>query len=478
MKLAGYTAYTLTQKTGTKGGLISYILNDYTVKDLNLYVESKSWEGQFLEVQGNGLKSKLILNNLYVPPRSSNEFTEFTNAFLPIVNSLTNKYKHMITIGDTNADALQCNSSALFCDYFDNIMSNGLLPVITLPTHFGTRNGHIIDHIYVKSDIDQSELYAGILLHKFSKHLPVFTCLPLKNEIIELPKYVNITKNSPQNWDNLLNDFSSINWNNVMNTNNLFSNPSINYSKFADKIIDLKNKHLPSKKVRFKRYKHKNNSWITHGLLTSIKQKDLLYKKFHSLPTNNPNYETIKDQFKTYEKNLKNLIHFVKTDYYKRQFTRFKSDIKKTWQTIKTVLNKNRSARKYQTKFCVKGEIVEGDLKIANAFNKFFSEIGPTLASEIQTSNPSIQIQSFLLSNTNHTFSFNITTPDIVKNIIQNLKDKNSMGNDNLNSIFIKKIQNFIIQPLTILVNQSLLTGIFPDRLKIAKITYTTIQEK
>ena len=117
LNLTGYTAYPLTKKTGSKGGLIVYLLEDYIVKDLNLYIDSKSWEGQFLEVQGNGLKSKLLLNNLYVPPRTSTEFTIFTNDFLPIANSLTNKYKHMIVIADTNADALQCNSSSLFLKF-------------------------------------------------------------------------------------------------------------------------------------------------------------------------------------------------------------------------------------------------------------------------------------------------------------------------------------------------------------------------
>ena len=140
---------------------------------------------------------------------------------------------------------------------------------------------------------------------------------------------------------------------------------------------------MPTKKVRFKRYKHKNNAWMTTGLLTSIRQKDNLYKQFHSIPINHQNYELMKNKFKTYERELKILIQTVKKDYYYNQFTRYESDIINTWQTIKSVLNKNRSSRKMQTKFCVKGKIIEGDLKIANEFNKFFTEIGPKLAEEI-----------------------------------------------------------------------------------------------
>ena len=93
-----------------------------------------------------------------------------------------------------------------------------------------------------------------------------------------------------------------------MNTENLFANPDSNYNVLINVLAEAKNKHLPTKKVRFKRYKHKNNNWITNGLLTSIKQKDYLFKQMHSLQSNHPNYENIKSQYKNYEKNLKNLI--------------------------------------------------------------------------------------------------------------------------------------------------------------------------
>ena len=163
----------------------------------------------------------------------------------------------MIITGDTNTDALKFNSNSQYTEYFDNLLNSGLLPLITLPTHFGTRNGSIIDHIYVKTDIDTANIYSGISLHSFSHHLPVFTIIPLKNKISELPKFINITKSQPENWENLSNDLNSVSWCDVFNTTNPFSNPSTNYSNFIEKVIQLKNHHLPSKKVRFKRYKHK-----------------------------------------------------------------------------------------------------------------------------------------------------------------------------------------------------------------------------
>ena len=53
--------------------------------------------------------------------------------------------------------------------------------------------------------------------------------------------------------------------------------------------------------------------------------------------------------------------------------------------------------------------------------------------------------------------------------IIKNLASKNSSGHDDISARFIKRILETITPPLTH-INQSLCTGIFPDRLKIAEV--------
>ena len=50
------------------------------------------------------------------------------------------------------------------------------------------------------------------------------------------------------------------------------------------------------------------------------------------------------------------------------------------------------------------------------------------------------------------------------------LKPKSSSGVDDLSNKVIKHIQEIIAEPLTIIINQMLNTGIFPDSLKISKV--------
>ena len=58
----------------------------------------------------------------------------------------------------------------------------------------------------------------------------------------------------------------------------------------------------------------------------------------------------------------------------------------------------------------------------------------------------------------------------VVKKTINNLQAKSSSGCDVISSKLLKVIEPVIIKPLTLLINQVLNSGIFPEKLKIAKV--------
>ena len=55
--------------------------------------------------------------------------------------------------------------------------------------------------------------------------------------------------------------------------------------------------------------------------------------------------------------------------------------------------------------------------------------------------------------------------------IIKNIKTSRSTGHDGISSELLKLINNDISACITLIINQSIKSGIFPDRLKIAKVT-------
>ena len=67
-------------------------------------------------------------------------------------------------------------------------------------------------------------------------------------------------------------------------------------------------------------------------------------------------------------------------------------------------------------------------------------------------------------------FNFTPIEEEQTKTIIKNLKPTNSSGHDNISLILLKASINSIAKPLTCIINQSLKTGRFPSKLKVAKI--------
>ena len=77
---------------------------------------------------------------------------------------------------------------------------------------------------------------------------------------------------------NLINELQQINIYNSLNANSQY-NPNNNYEIFEPllSLVHARDKHLPIKKVKYCKNKHKLNKWMTNGILKSINTKDILY---------------------------------------------------------------------------------------------------------------------------------------------------------------------------------------------------------
>ena len=108
---------------------------------------------------------------------------------------------------------------------------------------------------------------------------------------------------------------------------------------------------------------------------------------------------------------------------------------------------------------------------IANSFNEYFSNIGPSLSEKIDMSGNTMTYSDYLTNPAHSRFSFTPVSEKETLNIINNLKNKKSYGIDSISNVLLKSIANEILKPLTLIINQSLETGIFPDAFKTSKVT-------
>ena len=100
-------------------------------------------------------------------------------------------------------------------------------------------------------------------------------------------------------------------------------------------------------------------------------------------------------------------------DYFNELIEKNKSNMKKTWDVIKSVIGKKKQSLKY-SEFIVNGKITTDSNVIANKFNEYFANIGPNLAKNIPGS--STTFKKFLTDNYINTFFVtNIETDEIKK---------------------------------------------------------------
>ena len=104
---------------------------------------------------------------------------------------------------------------------------------------------------------------------------------------------------------------------------------------------------------------------------------------------------------------------------------------------------------------------------IAKEFNNFFMNFGPNLAKKVPNSSNSF---TSFLNQTHSIMKKNSLSINQLKEALFSLKTNKSPGYDDINFNVVKKCFGEINEPLRHLFNLSLENGIFPEKMKIAKV--------
>ena len=451
------------------GGLAFYLHKKYMFKKLPIYVQSEVWEGLFIEISGHTLNKNIIIGNIYRPPRDRNEnYQTFINELTPILSGLESRNCEVFLTGDFNIDLLKIKKKPIFSEFFDVMISHSFYPKITLPTRLSNNRGTLIDNIYCKLSSKSINSSSGILISGLSDHLPYFLSINLcKNREIH-DKFIYTNRHSSDSLNKLKGAVAAAEILEKMNSD-INENPNYNYDIIHNTLVTLKQKYLPSKKVKFNKRKHKFSEWITTGIVNSINFRDKLYKKLKNTDINSVEFEARKINLRTYNVILNRNIYLAKKNHYHNLFDKYKRDIKKTWSTISTLLHKK--GKKITPEYIIKnGLVIKEPESIVNNFNEYFANIGPNLAAKIKNCHGNSH-KNYLRNPSLLKFSFTTVDQSCISKIIDDFAPKNSSGHDEISNSLIKLIKDHLIRPLTITVNQSLTTGIFPQKLKIAKVS-------
>ena len=339
------------------------------------------------------------------------------------------------------------------------MISKNYIPQITLPTRVTQSSATLIDNIFTKTN-HSNPVKSGIITTVISDHYPTFTIIPLKTNKSKTPKIVFKRKFTHNNINAFIDDLSNEQWSEIYK--NEPNSVNTKWNNFIQKYKELFEKNIPIKRIKFNKYKHKLVPWLTSGILTSIKTRDKLHYKITKELNQNKRIKLM-TRYRTHQHILKKIINIYKNKYWKVKFEETKSDSKTTWKLINQLINKPKNTSKYPDSFNL-----SLNNNIANEFNMYFSSIGKTLASKLPLSN-----------NTSHPKSTNKSVQSIfmkpvdnleILSIVKNMKNKASSGPDEISSKLLKSTILHILDPITHIINESLLYGTVPDAMKVAKV--------
>ena len=222
----------------------------------------------------------------------------------------------------------------------------------------------------------------------------------------------------------------------------------------------------PYKKKTKKDLKKKTKPWINNYIIKLIFHKDKLFHR----KIKNPLNIRLKCAYNLFRNRVTREIKKAKKEYYKNFFETNLSNMKKTWQGIKEIINLNNNNGPKVSQLNYQGKQFNTNDGMANAFNDFFTEVGPKLDKEIPPSRRDKNPTTYLNSRVSLPFLISPTSPNEINNIINALDNAKSSGPCCIPTKLLKLVSDNISIPLSDICNASFLQGVFPENNKIAKV--------
>ena len=159
---------------------------------------------------------------------------------------------------------------------------------------------------------------------------------------------------------------------------------------------------------------------------------------------------------------------YAKQHYYTECIDKNKNNVKQMWKSINHLINKKPKSSCISS-LQIDDQIVIENSSISNLFNEYFTDIGPTLSSQISETN--VNFEMYMKFSAKEQFNFRDIHIQEVLREISNLNTSKSAGSDNIPAKLIKDAKDVVAPFLTIIFNASLKSGIFPDDFKIARVS-------
>ena len=428
---------------------LNYIRRDDITGKCNL----AHTESLFVDIDSE--KQNILVGVLYRHPNK--KIHEFIDSLKELLSELSKEKKAIIIMGDFNINLLNINQHKDSSRFLDTMLDRNLIPYITQPTRFDKDNkGTLIDNIFF-NDCD-TECVSGNIMSHISDHLPNFLLVPLeKKKKINYKQRGSKRDFSKFDLTSFKSDYETMKLEQKLER---FCDPNDMYNFFHNGISLLFEMHCPLKKISKKDYKKQQKPWVDDIIISNIKKRDNIYSEY--LQTG----DTDKlHQSSILRNEINHSIRRNKYLYQKHKLNALKNNAKKLWKEMNRIVGKKSNNNIPSTMFKNKKKIT-GTKNIADNFNSHYSGVAENLLKNINTGKDPLKT----LNSRAHSFFFNPTNNFEVSDMIRGLDVNKASDIYNFPIAVIQKLSDTISPALSHIFNSSIKKGIFPEKLKVAKV--------
>ena len=320
------------------------------------------------------------------------------------------------------------------------LCSHSFRPLILQPTRVTSRTSTLIDNIFINDVSCYSS--GGNLTSSISDHFLQFAQTDIF-ETCSFKKKIKFARDfryfSKREFAEVL---TNIDWSNKINEQ---LGTEISYQNFYSEIEQILNYTAPRRKLTQKEIKLEHMPWITSGILKSMWVRDDLCKR-----RNKDRDPDIKSQFtvlfKRYRNTIVTLLRRSKENYYSSYFLQNQSDVKKTWDGIRNLINVSKRKTQTPTKIIYKNEEKVSDIDMAESLNDFFVTIGSSVEAKIPKSKTCYT--SYLKQSNNKSIFLTPCSVMELTTIIRNMKTSKSCGPNSISTSLLIEFSDLLVHPI------------------------------
>lgn len=406
----------------------------------------------------------LLYGTFYIKPQSTyEEYEEFFENLVDIINNADDK-TYVYLSGDANIPEIKWQSDPAghaSPDDYEGRIADLLVHVLEVCdlkqfNYVLNSNGRVLDLCMSNLPNDQVNLTEAMhaLCRVETHHPPIVTSLSIRPSKFIDSGTVKQFAFRKANYSVIKADIEQVHW--AQEIEHLHVTEGTKF--FYDTLLRIIEKHVPVKRQRSSKYP----IYFSNELINLIKQKNKAHEKLQKAKrSKKPDYvvNALFETFSKIRKESKDLQNECEERYLQNVQQNSKEHIKEFWAYTKSL----RKTNSFPLEMKWKDEKYSTPEQIASGFARYFNSVHATVDHNLPNFEPT--------KNCYDSFSFSKIGEEDVLTVIKNLDTDKGVGCDGIPNFFIKSVATSIAKPVTLIFNNIVRDGVYPDEWKLGNWT-------